>query len=179
MTLSTMNMQVAGTSNDLAFDPATPVVSCTVNPAFAGLSGAVLLPDNCTPGVDCQGARVLIIQFPPIPITDGTTLYICDVKISAAAAAGDYALTCSAPSASDPNGKALPAQCVDGQLQVLPTSTPTPTPTPLPGGGGGGGSCEVAPMQQNRAYVLLFPAAALLWRRRRARESRAARDAAA
>src|SRR5512143_573662 len=59
VTLSTTNMQVAGTSNDIAFDPATPVVECTVSPAFAGLSAAVLLPENCTPGVDCQGARVL------------------------------------------------------------------------------------------------------------------------
>lgn len=195
VTLSTMNMQVAGTSNDLAFDPATPVVSCIVNPAFAGLSGAVLLPETCTAGVDCQGARVLIIQFPPVPIANGATLYICTVQISAGAAVGNYPLTCSVPSASDPNGNELPAQCVDGQLQVLPastptitgtatptgTSTPTPTatPTPQPGGGGGGGSCEVAPSQEPRAYVLLFPAAALLWRRRRVGESRAARDAAA
>jgi hypothetical protein len=191
VTLSTTNMQVAGTSNDIAFDPATPAVSCTVSPAFAGLSGAILLPDNCTPGVDCLGARVLIIQFPPIPITDGAILYTCDVKISAGTAGGSYPLTCLAPSASDPDGKELPAQCVDGQLQVLPapTATVTPTPTitstttptgtttptrtatgtPLPGGGGGGGGCEVAPLPHSLAYVLLLPAAALLWRRRRVR----------
>jgi hypothetical protein len=168
VTLSTMNMQVVGTKNDIAFDPATPVVSCTVSPAFP-LSGAILLPDNCTPGVDCQGARVLIVQFPPTPIPDGATLYICTVQISAAAAAGNYPLACLAPEASDPNRNDLPVQCVDGQLQVLPTSTPTRTPTPLPAGGGGGGSCEVAPTQENRAYVLLFPVAALLLRCRRAK----------
>jgi hypothetical protein len=179
VTLSTMNMQVAGTSNEVAFDPATPVVSCTVSPAFAGLSGAVLLPDNCTPGVDCQGARVLIIQFPPIPIANGATLYTCVVQISAGAAAGSYPLRCLAPSASDPDGQSLPAQCVDGQLQVLPTPTATATPTPLPGGGGGGGGCEVAPARHNLAYVLLVPAAVLLLRRWRAHGRSATRGAAA
>ena len=120
VTLSTTNMEVAGTANDIMFDPATPVVDCTVSPAFAGLSGAILLPDNCTPGVDCQGARVLIIQFPPIPIADGAILYTCNVQISADAAAGNYPLTCLEPAAAAPGGKALPAQCVDGQVTVSP-----------------------------------------------------------
>jgi hypothetical protein len=147
------------------------------------LSAAVLLPENCTPGVDCQGARVLIVQFPPIPIADGATLYACDVSISAGTAVGNYPLTCLVPSASDPDGKPLPAQCVDGQLQVLPTSTRTVTPTVTPTGtpvpGGGGGGCEIASMQHNHAGLLWFAAAALLRRRRHAPQPTAGDDATA
>ena len=179
VTLSTMNMQVAGTLNEVAVDPATPLVSCTVSPAFAGLSGAILLPDNCTPGVDCQTGRVLIVQFPLIPIANGATLYTCDVKISAGAAVGSYPLTCLDPSATDLQGKPVPAQCVDGQLQVLPTATATPTPTPLPEGGDGGGSCALAPIARSQAYVALLPALALLFRRCRARERSAVGNSAA
>jgi hypothetical protein len=120
VTLSTTNMAVAGTANDIVFDPLTPIVNCTVNPAFAGFSAAVLLPDNCTPGVDCQMARILIIRFPPIPIADGATLYTCDVDISAGAPAGSYTLACLRPGASDPDGMALPVQCLDAQVTVGP-----------------------------------------------------------
>jgi len=175
VTVSTMGMQVAGTSNNITFDPATPVAGCTISAPFAGFSAATLLPNGCVPAVDCQGARIFIIQFPPIGISNGATLYTCDVQIAADAIVKSYPLTCSSPGASDPNGKALPAQCVDGQVQVVATPTPTPTGptptrtptgTPVPGGGGGGGSCEVAPTHQSHACLLLFPAALLLLRRR-------------
>jgi hypothetical protein len=118
VTLSTAGMAVAGTSNTITADPATPFVACTVNPAFAGFSAAILLPQGCTPGVDCLQARGLIIRFPPLPIPDGATLYTCDVSIAADAPPQSYPIKCLAPSASDPNGKALPAQCVDGRAQV-------------------------------------------------------------
>ncbi len=120
VTLSTANMEVAGISNDIGVEAVTPIVNCTVSPAFAGLSAAILLPDECTPGVDCRMARIFIIQFPPIPITDGAILYTCDVKISDGAAAGDYPIACLTGGASDPHGKPLPVQCVDGQVTVGP-----------------------------------------------------------
>lgn len=55
------------------------------------------------------------------------------------------------------------------------TATPTNTrrPTNTPGGGGGGndddGCAVVAPAQSSNAWMLLLPAAALLWVRRRTR----------
>ncbi|HVO24633.1 MAG TPA: hypothetical protein VMW56_13495 [Candidatus Margulisiibacteriota bacterium] len=118
VTLSTTGEEVAGVANDIVFDPAAAIVECIINPAFAGLSGAVLLPDGCTPGVDCRRSRVLIIQFPPLPIDDGSVLYICTIAIAADAPMKSYPLTCSAPSVSDPNGKPLPVQCADGQVQT-------------------------------------------------------------
>ena len=118
VTLNTMGEQVAGVANDIPFDPAAPIVECTISPEFAGFSAAILLPDGCTPGVDCRRSRVLIIQFPPLPIEDGAVLYTCTVEIAADALVKTYPLTCSAANVSDPNGKPLPVQCVDGRVQT-------------------------------------------------------------
>lgn len=118
VTLSTTGEQVAGVANDIVFDPAAAIVDCTISPEFAGFSGAVLLPDGCSPGVNCQRARVLIIQFPPLPIDDGSVLYVCTVEIAPDAPMKTYPLTCAAPAVSDPNGKALPVECTDGQVEA-------------------------------------------------------------
>jgi hypothetical protein len=118
VTLNAMGEQVAGVANDILFDPAAQIVECTISPQFAGLSGTVLLPDGCTPGVDCRRSRVLIIQFPPLPIEDGAVLYTCTVAIAADAPMMSYPLTCSLPALSDPNGKELPVQCANGRVQT-------------------------------------------------------------
>jgi hypothetical protein len=118
VTLNTTGEEVAGVANDIFFDPAAAIVECTINPVFAGFSAAVLLPDGCTPGVDCQRTRVLIIQFPPLPINDGAVLYACTVQIAPDAPMKSYPLACSAPAVSDPDGHALPVQCVDGRVQT-------------------------------------------------------------
>lgn len=50
------------------------------------------------------------------------------------------------------------------------TNTPTDTPTNTPGGGFDDDSCAiVAPVQASNGWLLLLPAAALLWLRRRSR----------
>jgi len=118
VTLNTMGEQVAGIANDILFDPAAPIVECSISPQFAGLSAAVLRPSGCSPGVDCQRSRVIIFQIPPLPIEDGAVLYTCTVAIAADAPVKSYPLACSAPGVSDPDGKALPVQCVDGRVQT-------------------------------------------------------------
>jgi hypothetical protein len=123
VTLNTMGQQVAGVANDILFDPAAPIVECSISPQFAGFSATTLLPGGCTPGVDCRRSRVLIIQFPPLPIEDGAVLYTCTVEIAAGAPGTSYPLTCSAPAVSDPRGHALPVECTDGEVQVVPIST--------------------------------------------------------
>ena len=118
VTLNTTGEQVAGVANDILFDSGAPIVECTISPEFVGFSAAILLPDGCTPGVDCHRSRVLIIQFPPFPIEDGAVLYTCTVAIAADAPMKTYPLTCSMPSISDPDGKPLPVQCADGRVQT-------------------------------------------------------------
>jgi hypothetical protein len=180
VTLSTMSAEVGGTENEITFDPAAPIVGCTISPLFAGLlSSTTLRPQDCTAGVDCQYLLALISRIPPLAIPDGTLLYTCNVSLAANAEVTSYPLACSSPIASNPSGTPVPAQCTDGQVQVLgtptPTDTPVPgmgtptpttTPTPAPGNGGGSG-CEVAAPHGNPG-LLLLPAAMLLLRRRRA-----------
>jgi len=190
--LSTGGEQVGGTLNSVSFDPATPIVACTTNPGLT-LSQCNALPQDCTPGVDCQEVRCFIAQLasPPPPIANGTLLYSCSVKVAPNATEGSYPLLCSGQSASDPDGHTLDVQCMDGQVQVVgptlaptatatrtqtptitrtPTATATPGPptaTPAPGGSGGGGGCQIGSMRlRHTGWLLLLPTAALLWWRR-------------
>ena len=183
VTLSTMSAQVAGTQNDLAFDPNTPVTGpCVMNPGFDnGISVVSLEPTTCTVEVENCGIRALLILDPPRAIPDGTVLYTCSVKIAADAPLQTFPITCSMPIATDPNNRKLSGvQCSDGQVQVaLPTPTFTPTPTatpggptatPRPGGGGGGGGCEIAPRDGGSLGWPLWVCAVVplwLWRRHR------------
>jgi len=136
---------VAGVQNDIGFAPETQIVArangrpaCTVNPAIdkPGASFA-FQPPQCTPGETCTAIRALILsldQVDLIPI--GSTLYTCEVAIAELAADGPYALRCTLPGASDPDGNALPTACDDGELYVggpIPTPTVTPTLAGSPG----------------------------------------------
>jgi hypothetical protein len=135
--------QVGGVQNTILFDPATPIASCVIHPALAGLSNWSLQPQGCTPLVNCTQANFVILLF-GAPIPDGL-LYQCDVKIAVDAADGILPLRCSGARAGDPGGQVLPVQCVEGQVEVVrptptatatstasPTTPPTPTPTTPP-----------------------------------------------
>ncbi|MFI5367189.1 MAG: hypothetical protein ACHQ4J_16385 [Candidatus Binatia bacterium] len=129
-TLSTMGVQVGGVSNNIVFDPATPIVDCQLNPAL-NLSAWELQPQGCTAGVDCQQARFLNLRFSSQSIPDGTVLYTCTIHIAANAPAQAFPLVCSSPSGStlDPPSP-LTVDCPNAQVEVvLPTPTPTPTST--------------------------------------------------
>lgn len=131
VTLET-DAEVAGTQNDIAFDPKARIAAdggepdCTVNPAIdKGDSTFAFLPDGCTPGVDCTSVRVLILSFGNLtPIPDGSVLYSCEVEI-AGDATDSYPLTCSAPGAGDPDGVRLGADCTDGTITVAEPGTAT------------------------------------------------------
>jgi len=141
--LTTDGAQVGGVQHAIAFDPATPIASCTLNPALASLSRWSLQPPGCTASVDCTQVNFVMVSFGSA-IPDGT-LYHCDVKIAANAAGGRYPLACSAARASDPQGQVLPVECAGGQVEVVPptpTLPPTPPLTPTPASADGGGGCQ-------------------------------------
>jgi hypothetical protein len=158
---TTAGEQVAATDTTIGFEAATPVVQCTTNPSFA-ISQCALQPTGCTAGVNgnCEQTECIIAGFGGT-IPNGSVLYTCDVDIASNAAIGDYVLSCPAVSVFDSAGNPLsPTTCTSGDVEVV-----APTPTP---GSGGGIACQIAAIGQSDAgWLLVFPAAALLWLRRR------------
>jgi hypothetical protein len=139
--LSTGGAAIAGTQNDLVFDPLNAPVaadvhgrpSCSVNSAI-GKDGSTFAfePAGCV-GSRCTGIRALIFSVQDsAPIADGSVLYTCAVAIAAQALPGSYALTLSKLVLSDPLGNPIGgAVATDGAIIVtVPTATPTPTPVP-------------------------------------------------
>jgi hypothetical protein len=123
------------------------------------------------------------------PIPDGSVLFTCQFD---AVAAGTSEITVSNGIVSDAEGNETDATGTNGSVTVAeasptPTATATPeeptatntpaeptataTRTPRPGGGGGqddDGCQMVAPADASMGWILLAPAALLIWRRRRA-----------
>jgi hypothetical protein len=100
-------------------------------------------------------------------------LFTCKVDIAANVETGQYVLDCAEGSSTDPAGAANFTQCGDGIIQIIgatPTSTPVPTATATPRRSSDGGDCAVvSPVHAGGAWLLLLPAAALLWLRRSSR----------
>jgi hypothetical protein len=180
--VSSGGAQVGGVQNVIAFDPATPISSCTLNPVLASLSGWSLQPQGCTPLSDCTQANFVIVSFGST-IPDGT-LYQCEVQIAAGASGGHYPLACSGARASDPTGQDLAVECASGAIDVVaptltPTVTPTPTPTPMPSftptlaGWWREGGCQVNAASGGAAgWCWLAVGIVLLWRQRVRRGNR-------
>jgi MYXO-CTERM domain-containing protein len=141
----TTTQQVAGTQNDIAFDPLTPIGAntsnrplCAVNPDISkGGTSFAFQPSGCAAG-ECTGVRALVLALDNVdPIPTGSVMYSCQVVIDGEATEGNYPLTCTNAGASDPAGVALQAQCSNGQISVVgeeetPTETPTNTPVVTP-----------------------------------------------
>jgi Cohesin domain len=155
VTLNASGAMVAGTQNDLTFDPTnTPINAksngkpdCAVNDAInKGGTTFGFLPPGCggTSGVTCTGVRALVFALDNTDvIPDGSVLYTCNVNIPSTAAGGNYPVTVSGVVLSDSNGNPISGGAgVDGQVTVTgggqPTTPasapPTPTPQPTPSG---------------------------------------------
>jgi hypothetical protein len=128
--------QVAGTQNDLAFDPKAPIAAdssgnpqCAVNPAIAkGSTSFSFEPQPCTPGTTCTGIRALVFAETNLdPIPTGSVLYTCTVAI-AGDASESYPLMCSRARSGDPDANPLGTACTDGSITVV-TATATAVPT--------------------------------------------------
>jgi hypothetical protein len=126
-------VEVAGAENVLNFPAEARVIGCAVNEDIGREASAFSLsPTDCTPGTDCESVKALILSFTNLTgIPDGSVLYTCDVALpgGSAASLGTFAVTCSEPGTSDPEGNPLTTTCSDGLVTV---EEPTPTPTPEP-----------------------------------------------
>jgi hypothetical protein len=129
---------VAGTQNDIGFAAEARIASrgngrpdCDANPAIDKAATSFgFQPPGCSPDVDCTAVRALVLALDNVdPIPVGSTLYACTVTLAADARTGVSPLTCAHSGASDPDGKALPTMCSDGEITI--DFFPIPTPTPL------------------------------------------------
>jgi hypothetical protein len=155
-------------------------------------------PRNCTHGTDCNAIRATVISFneaeADTDIPDGV-LYTCNVSIPAGATVGSViALENQIAGITNIDREDIDVTeaSADGAVNVVevPTNTPTATNTPEPtatdtpaeptatstntphppgGGGQDDDGCQmVAPAGSSMGWILLAPAALLIWRRRRA-----------
>jgi hypothetical protein len=137
-------VEIAGTENDLLFDPSHIAVAatadgepdCAVNPEIAKENTAFgFHPPGCGGDIPCTGVRAIVVSFDNVdPIPSGTPLYTCSVSIAPDVVPGTaYGLACVEGLASDANGIAVGIECIDGAIEVpgevVPTLTPPPTPT--------------------------------------------------
>jgi len=119
VTIATRGLNVAGAGVCIDYDPATPIRALQGNPDCSlplgiGKQGEfTFTPSGCDPGTTCSGICADIGGSPSV-IMNGATLFNCRIAIAPNAPLEEFPLTCSAPSASDPNGAALVAQCTSG-----------------------------------------------------------------
>ncbi len=135
-----------------------------------------------TPGA-IIGAETLRVNLLGNPILSGVPLeldergnlsaklFTCKVDIADNVEPGQYVLDCAQGSSSDPAGASNFTECSDGIIQIVappPTSTPVPTATRTPNRSSEDDGCAVVrPVHADGAWLLLLPAAVLLWLRRR------------
>lgn len=126
-TLRSGGASIAGTQNDIGFDPRAVSIArkangkpdCRANSAL-GKEGTAFnfLPSKCGPGT-CNAVRALVLSLSSVsPIPDGSVLYTCTVEVASGATAGAKALTLSRVGFSDPGGKALSGAGADGTVTV-------------------------------------------------------------
>ncbi|MBX3026804.1 hypothetical protein KF840_18000 [bacterium] len=126
-TLQTGGARIAGTQNDISFDPhAIAVVrkangrpDCRANAAL-GKEGTAFtfVPQLCAPGA-CDSMRALVLSLSNIDtIPDGSVLYTCTVEVSLDATSGAKPLRLSRVGFSDPGGKVISGVGVDGSVTV-------------------------------------------------------------
>ena len=156
-TLLAGTAMVAGTQNDITFDPANIPINakangkpdCAVNAGIdKGATSFAFRPNGCT-GTACTSVRALVLSTDNVdPIPDGSVLYTCNINV-AQSANTKYTLGVTGVIFSDPSGNQVPGvsgcdgAVVAGLQPTLtptqtqgatntPTSTATATNTPLP-----------------------------------------------
>lgn len=126
-TLRSGGASIAGTQNDIGFDPRAVAIArkpngkpdCRANPAI-GKEGTAFnfLPQKCAPGA-CDTVRALVLSLSNVgAIADGSVLYTCTVEAAPGATPGARPLRLSRVGFSDPGGKAITGAGVDGSITV-------------------------------------------------------------
>lgn len=126
-TLTTAGDSIAGTQNDITFDPSQISVvakangkpDCSPNGQL-GKEGTAFsfLPPHCQKQ-GCTGVRALVLSLSNVaPIPNGSALYTCRVAISSQASAGTHQLSITNAGFSNPTGQAISAASVNGAVTV-------------------------------------------------------------
>ena len=130
VTLDTGGLEVAGTQNDIVFDPSTPIAAaengnphCWVNPDIDKSATAFRFqPAGCEDmGIGlCTGIRALVLSLSNLdPIPDGSVMYGCEVAIAMDAPAEIFPLVNDNVGSTDPEGITLPTLGEDGAVTVV------------------------------------------------------------
>ena len=140
VTLSTGGAEVAGTQNDIGFQPQARVAAkangkpdCAVNGDIdKGATSFAFRPSGCS-GEACTGIRALVLSTDNVAaIPNGSVLYTCKVNIAADAAGGDYTLAATGVILSDPVGNAIAGASGQNGTVTVSGGGPEPTPTEVP-----------------------------------------------
>lgn len=126
-TLRSGGAAIAGTQNDITFDPRAVAIArrangkpdCRANGAI-GKEGTAFsfLPQKCAPGA-CTTVRALVLSLSNVSaIPDGSVLYTCTVEAARDAAPGARPLRLSRIGFSDPGGKEIGGSGVDGTVTI-------------------------------------------------------------
>ena len=128
-TLNSSGASVAGTQNDIGFDPKQIAVAakpngkpdCAANGQL-GKEGTAFsfLPQGCNAaGGGCTSVRALVLSLSNVaPIPNGSALYTCQVRIAPQAGPGTYTLSLRRVGFSSPSGQAISGGGVDGAVTV-------------------------------------------------------------
>ena len=124
--LSAAGARIAGTQNDIVFDPTQIAIAreasgkpaCTANRQLQKDATAFsFVPKDC--GNNCTTVRALVLSLSNVePIPDGSVLYTCRVQIRPEAASGTQRLKLTRVGFSDSTGRAIDGVGEDGMITV-------------------------------------------------------------
>ena len=128
-TLNSAGASIAGTQNDIGFDPKQVVIAATPDGrpdcapnAQLGKEGTAFsfLPQGCNAATgQCTSVRALVLSLSNVkPIANGSTLYTCKVRIAPQATPGTHTLSLARVAFSSPTGQAIDGGGVDGVVTV-------------------------------------------------------------
>jgi hypothetical protein len=126
-TLDTAGISIAGTQNDIVFDPAHVAIAqrangkpdCRANGQLSKEGTAFsFLPSGCR-GASCTGVRALVLSLSNVdPIPNGSVLYTCTAQITPKARPGTHRLEVTRVGFSSPTGQAISGGNRDGSVTV-------------------------------------------------------------
>jgi MYXO-CTERM domain-containing protein len=122
--------QVAGTQNDLTYDPAVFAIDigdCVINPAIGpdSIVGKTLSTNYV---LGPNQIRNLLLSLENVFAIPSGPLYSCRFAVAANAPVGDYTIGIANALTSSPSGQQGQPTTVDCRVAVAAAPTPTPTP---------------------------------------------------
>ncbi|MGD9763498.1 MAG: EB domain-containing protein [Candidatus Binatia bacterium] len=122
--------EIAGTQNDLEFDPAVFSVEptdCAINPAIGPDSPAGKNLSTSVLGTPPRVRNIVVALNNNNPIPSGA-LYTCNFAVSADVTPGTHTLVNARARSSDPLGQTVPVTAENCEVTLQQAPTPTATP---------------------------------------------------